>query len=265
MGIRYNLIFPKNKQTEFISNAINLIGSERKLAKITNIPKSCISDYHREKVNISEKRALKIVSVARNLASYLSFVNKIPADWGRVKGGKNCVLIKIQKGLLEENLKKMHKASSQKMKLWHRELKRNNRKFYYNMQYERFKKIGGYKLKTLRGEKVRNFLEKDVADVLFKNNINYQYEPYLEIKNHVFFPDFILTEEKIIVEVTYWRGFQNANKLKRKIKLYEQLGYKAVCVIPTDIQKFYKCITKFIVSTPHELVESARVAQTATC
>ncbi len=99
-------------------------------------------------------------------------------------------------------------------------MKENNPEEYYLIQYSRFKKVGDYKLFTLNGEKVRNSLEKDVADILNKNGIKYSYEPLVRVKDRFFFPDFLIND-KIILECTMWRGSDKAVKLKEKIKEHQ--------------------------------------------
>ncbi len=260
--MEFHLKFPKRKQREFISTATSLLGGERKLAKLTGIPKASISHYRTEMYNIPESRAVKIAEIT-NLYKYLKIAKKTPANWGQIKGGKRCLDKKRSNGTLDRNIKKMHHTMSKRMKFWHATMKKKNKEFYYQLQYERFKKVSrGYKYKTLQGEKVRNWLEKDVANILFNKKISYRYEPFMDCGKRIFFPDFVLDNHNLIVEVSYWKGYQKAYKLKRKIKHYKKLGYNVVCVIPKGVQKFYKCINSFIISTPKELIEKARVAQT---
>ena len=67
-------------------------------------------------------------------------------------------------------------------------MKKTNPEEYYISQYEKFKKIGEYKYVTNNGEKVRNILEKEVADILKNHKIKYEYEPYINVKNKAFSP-----------------------------------------------------------------------------
>ena len=96
-------------------------------------------------------------------------------------------------------------------------MKMENPKKYYMMQYEKFKRIGGYKYRTNNGEKVRNELEKEVANLLKKNKIEYEYEPLIKSDNKYFFPDFLINN-KIILECTAWRGEAKAYKLKELLQ-----------------------------------------------
>ena len=136
-------------------------------------------------------------------------------------------------------------------------MKKNNPEEYYILQYNRFKKIGGYKYKTKRGELVRNNFEKSAADILYNLNINYQYEPLVKSNNKYFFPDFLINN-KIIVECTMWKGEVKAYKLKDKIK-YLSDNYKVFILIPKDLYSYYRILDNHLVLG---LDEFASVAQT---
>ncbi|MEO5355607.1 MAG: hypothetical protein H7835_20740, partial [Magnetococcus sp. XQGC-1] len=55
------------------------------------------------------------------------------------------------------------------LKTWHSKMKKQDPEKYHIIQYERFKKIGNYKLLTKNKEKVRNKLEQEVANILKKS------------------------------------------------------------------------------------------------
>lgn len=95
---------------------------------------------------------------------------------------------------------------------------------------------------------MRNKLEKEVFDFLHLENINFQYEPCLRIKEHVFFPDFLLGN--VIIECTFWNNStkERLDYLKTKIKSYEAASYHVVFFIPKNCRKFYKEIDSFVVS-----------------
>jgi hypothetical protein len=133
-----------------------------------------------------------------------------------------CYKIKVKNGTFKKNLEKMLEKSSKKLSEWHKKMKKISKKQYFITQYERFKKTGQYKYFTKKGEKVRNELEKQVADFLFDLKKNYAYEPYIDSNNKVFFPDF-LVGDKTIIECTMWKGYDKATKLKRKISNLERL------------------------------------------
>ena len=80
------------------------------------------------------------------------------------------VILKKENGTFTKQLKKAQKSGIEKIKEWHKKMKRENPKEYHLIQYEKFKKIYGYKFTTVKGEKVRNKFEKDVADKLTELN-----------------------------------------------------------------------------------------------
>ena len=143
------------------------------------------------------------------------------------------------------------------MKEWHKSMKNNNPKEYYLIQYSRFKKIGKYKYTTKNGEKVRNILEKQIADILKELKVNYEYEPLINVKNKYFFPDFLINKN-IIIECTMWKGENKAYKLRDKINALKE-RYKIYIVIPKNLYTYYKVLNKYLIKGLDEFV---LVAQT---
>jgi len=133
-------------------------------------------------------------------------------------------------------------------------MKENSPEEYYLLQYSKFKKIGGYKYKTKRGEKVRNNFEKQVADILDK--LKYEYEPLIKIGKRYFFPDFLINK-KIIIECTEWKGEIKAHKLKKKLK-YLKKEYKVFVVIPKDLYRYYKILNKDLIKGLDKFVPVAQ-------
>ena len=85
------------------------------------------------------------------------------------------------------------------------------------------------KYATENGDMVRSKSEKIIADILFKHNIPYVYEPALKLNGHVWFPDFaVLNVRKR--KTIYWEHFglisdsEYAEKNMRKILEYEEQG-----------------------------------------
>jgi hypothetical protein len=193
-----------------------------------------------------EKRAIKQENLNK-LMNYLKLsikeediIEKLPDNWKQIIGGKKCVEAKKKNGTFEKQIISMRSKNSydsEHLRLWHRNMKRNNPQEYYTVQYERFKKIGGYKFLTENGEKVRNKLEKETADFLRKNGFEYKYEPLIKADNKYFFPDFLINN-KIIIECTEWRGFDKAIKLKNKIRHLEK-EYKVYVLIPKALKRYY--------------------------
>ena len=122
-----------------------------------------------------------------------------------------------------------------------------------NFRYEKFKKIGGYKLTILNGVKVRNALEKTIGDFLCISNIKFRYEPYININQNCYFPDFLI--DKVIIEVTEWNrpSKSKINRLNNKIRAYLSGGYKVYFFIPFKSRNFYKELQCPVISTVSEL------------
>jgi len=135
-------------------------------------------------------------------------------------------------------------------------MKKERPEEYYQIQYNNFKKIGEYKYQTKKGEKVRNILEKQIADILNKMNIEYKYEPLIKSNNKYFFPDF-LVNKNIIIECTMWKGETKAYKLKEKIKNLEK-DYKIFVIIPKTLYSYYKILDNYLIKGLDEFVPIAQ-------
>jgi len=246
----------RGKLRDITSKAMKKAGNIYKLEKITKISSSALSDYHTEKRDINSKN-LEILTRYLNISiPKKDIIRTLPNNWKQIKGGKNCVRIKKQKGTFERDLIMARKENSKKLREWHKNMKKNNPEEYYKIQYSRFKKVGEYKLKTKNGEKVRNKLEKETADILNKMGIGYEYEPLVKAGNKYFFPDFLLNN-KIIIECTMWRGTDKAIKLKEKIK-YLKKKYKVYVIIPKPLNKYYKILNNHLILGLDEFVPVAQ-------
>jgi len=235
------------EQKKLVSRCIKKAGSERKLSKTLLIPNLSIYFYKNELRKMPEERFIKFLQFLNlNVNNELKKVKFLPNNFRQKKGGMMCYRIKVKNGTFKKNLKKMLEKSSKKLSDWHKKMKKKSKKQYFIAQYERFKKVGQYKYFTERGERVRNELEKQVADFLFDLKKNYKYEPYIESNNNVFFPDF-LVENKTIIECTMWRGYDKATKLKRKILNLEKSGFKIIVFIDPKVTKFYKSIKNYTI------------------
>lgn len=243
----------KEKQKELISSAIKKAGSYRQLSKILKIPRSSIERYI-DSETIPEKRFNELINFLE--IKNKEIVNRFNDNWKQIRGGKKTVTVKKSKGTYKKDLENAQRKGAIKLKEWHRKMKKDNPKKYYLIQYSKFKKIGGYKYKTDRGEKVRNKFEKDVADILNKLGIKYQYEPLLNIDDKYFFPDFLI-DRKIIVEATAWKGKIKAYKLRDKIKELEK-KYEVYVVIPKNLYSYYKILNNHLVLGLDEFVPVAQ-------
>ena len=124
------------------------------------------------------------------------------------------------------------------------------------VQYSRFKKVGGYKYQTNRGEKVRNLFEKKIADILNMLKLNYEYEPLVNIGNKYFFPDFVI-DKKIVIECTAWKGHQKAYKLREKINVLKE-KYKVFVVIPKNLYSYYEILNSYLILGLEDFVPVAQ-------
>lgn len=248
--------FKEGKQKEIVQKAIIKAGSERALSKITAIPKISIYKYKFEITNIPDDRLKKLsnfLGVSEEILEE-SILIKLDRNWGRIKGGVNCVAKKIKNGTLANEIEKLRHISSKRMKKWHKNMKENHPKHYHIWQYERFKKVGRGYLYYLDNEiPVRNLLEKKIGDYLIQECIAFEYEPYINVNGKAYFPDFKVGLK--LIEVTSWThpGNDRITKLNKKIKDYGDEGFEIVLFIPKQARKFYKEINGSIVSTLPEL------------
>ena len=240
---------PKGAQQNLITLAVKKAGSERKLSVLIGIPKSSIFDYKSEHVNIPNSRFNLIVNFLGISAKTFN-LEYLPNNWGQSKGGLNCVKKKIKDGSLYKELEKARKKTKG-IAAWHAYMKHNEPEKYHILQYEHFKHVGKYKFKTLRGELVRNKLEKEIADFLHKKSINYLYEPLIKGAKHYYFPDFQINS--LIIECTAWKGPTKSYSLKKKIKDLNSTGFRVYVFVPPELQHFYKAIDSYLIGSLDEL------------
>ena len=99
---------------------------------------------------------------------------------------------------------------------------------------------------TLRGELVRSYSEKVIADWLFRRGIRYAYErPVFDSRGRrVGVPDFYLPDFGLYVE--YWglvgkdRGYKE--RMSRKMKRYLRNGVGVVSLYPNDLRDLSSAI-----------------------
>lgn len=156
------------------------------------------------------------------------------------KGGLKTVELHRSNGRLNQILELARKKNSIVLAAWHRKMKTQNPAEYYAIQYFRFKKVGKYKLRSVRGEWVRNDLEKQVADFLFEQKIEYAYEPCVKVANRCVFPDFVIGKK--VVECTAWKGDSKKPSLERKIIELSKAGFEVVLVVPESLKAAYSGI-----------------------
>lgn len=245
-------ILKKGKLREIIKIALEKAGSFRKLEKEVKIPKSCLFVYNLEKRAIKNIYFDKLINYLKISIPKEDIVEELPDNWKQIKGGKNCVDKKKKNGTFEKQMEKCRNSNPESLRLWHKKMKEKNIQEYYLIQYSRFKKIGNYKFLTNNNEKVRNKLEKDVADVLKSLGIVYEYEPLVNAGGKHFFPDFLINK-KIIIECTEWRGFDKAIKLQNKINFLKK-KYKVYVVIPKTLKRYYETLNNYLVLGSENLI-----------
>lgn len=244
----------KNQET-ILRKAIKKSGSYRALAKNLSMPLSTISRY--VKGAVMPKENFNSIMRFLDIKNKEDLINETFADnFRQIIAGKKCVLNKKKKGTFEKDMKHIRKFSSKKLKKWHKFMKKNKPKEYYSLQYSRFKKIGGYKYKTKKGERVRNAFEKRTADILTNLGIDYEYEPLVKVGNKYFFPDFLI-KKRIIIECTAWRGETKAYQLKEKLN-HLQREYQVFVVIPKALYRYYKILNKNLITGLDDFVPVAQ-------
>jgi DNA helicase-4 len=68
---------------------------------------------------------------------------------------------------------------------------------------------------TLRGEKVKSKSERDIADWLYRHNIDYLYEPEVTLKDFPFKPDFFLPQADLYIEHISDKSYKTSDKEKQ--------------------------------------------------
>jgi hypothetical protein len=248
---------------EIINTSFKKVKDVKKFAKKIRIPKSTLYLYRNEKRLISEKNLKKLQEFTNIQIQEEDIAKKFPDNWKQIIGGKKCTEKKRINNTLNTQLEKARKKISfeKSAKAWHIRMKRDNPDEYHMIQYERFKKIGGYKFITKKGEKVRNLLEKQTADILFDNKIEYKYEPMIRFNKKYFFPDFLI-KPYIIIECTAWRGFDKATKLRNKIDCLKG-KYRVFVLIPKALNNYYKILNNHLVLGLDEFVPLAQTFRDA--
>jgi len=239
----------KASQEDLIKEALEKAGSFRKLSKITKIPRASLNRYKISE-SIPKERFEQIIKfLGKNIKEIKT--EDLEDNWKQKRGGKNCVIFKKKKGTFKNDLKKAQKSGAKKLKSWHQMMKLTEPRKYQELQHSKFKKIKQYK--TKKGEKVRTQLERQIANELYKLNINYEYEPLIKIGKKYFFPDFLINK-KIIIECSSLKGETKAYKLKEKIKHLEK-SYKIFVVIPKNLHSYYKILDNYLIKKIEELAK----------
>lgn len=255
MQVMY-FVLKKGILKSIVEKAAKKAGSMQELTRITKIAKSNLYIYKAETRPIKDKKLDILLSITEDSIKEKEIKEILPDNYKQIKGGKNCVKSKKKNGTFEKQIRRARKGASKQLKKWHHDMKINHPEEYYNKQYSRFKKIAGYKFITLNGEKVRNSFERDVANILSKFKIKYEYEPLINKGDRYFFPDFLINN-KIIIECTMWRGTDKAIKLAKKIEALKG-KYEIYVVIPKALNKYYQIVNNHLVLGLDEFVPLAQ-------
>jgi len=98
---------------------------------------------------------------------------------------------------------------------------------------------------TLRGEKVRSKSERYIADWLYRHNIDYVYEPIIDLKDFEFKPDFFIPEIN-----TYIEHVSNLSKgTKDKEEQFDLAGhtlFKTYENMTRNINDFYTALERIV-------------------
>lgn len=81
----------------------------------------------------------------------------------------------------------------------------------YTTPYNRYAK----NYTTLNGTKVRSKSEQYIADWLFRHNIDFKYEPYVNFRDFGFKPDFFIPEANLYIEHVSDKSYPITNKKKQ--------------------------------------------------
>jgi len=235
-------------------------GSIRLMAKKVDIPKTSLYAYMNEERSIPFEKLNRICLYLDQPFPQKHIRKILSSNWRQREGGQKCVLLKKENGSYETQLHSCQVKGIQKLKKWHKEFKERSPELYYDFLAENLRKAGGYKLITHKGELVRNSLEKDVADYLFSQNISYQYEPKIIIDGHIFFPDFFIPSQNLIIECTMWRGSEKAFELNQKRLLLEK-KYIFIVIIPKSLYRYYETLGSCLIRGIEEFVPVAQTFQ----
>lgn len=235
----------REKILEFLSKAAKKAGSQNKAADEIGINKKDMWNFRIKNRSIPKKKLNLILEYIGEELCKEDVIEELPDNWKQMLGGRNCVKKKKEDGTLNEQLKESRGKLKQTLSDWHKKMKKKSLQRYYKIQYNRFKKVADYKFNTENGERVRNSLERDVANILIRLGKVYQYEPLVRAKKSYFFPDF-LVEDKTVIECTMWRGYDKAIKLREKINLLKS-RFKVHVVIPEKLIKYYEPIKENLI------------------
>jgi hypothetical protein len=120
------------------------------------------------------------------------------------------------------------------------------------MLFERPEKGYPKNFETMKGDMVRSVSEAYIANFLWKNHVNYQYEKPLILAGYTIKPDFYLFEYHFYVEFwgmlnqknpQYWKSF------RWKVEMYEKFQIKFLPLVPEDLPYLKKVFRDKLLAT----------------
>jgi len=86
-------------------------------------------------------------------------------------------------------------------------------------------------LETKSGTLVRSTYERRCADLLTKNDIEFQYEPLMLLGGHQFRPDFYLPIHNLFIEICGYSHMPHyRRRMSEKMNVYKKYDLKAVFI-----------------------------------
>jgi hypothetical protein len=141
-------------------------------------------------------------------------ITKKSENWGCVIGGKR----KYKLYGLKINQRQLIKGGQNGMLALRRKFSKSEwKKVSHIAALMGAKSKTGFRRKVIgpKGEKMFNSLEKEVAEILLKLNVDYEYEKILKIKNNYIIPDFLILAN-ILIECTYWSFVKDKSRILKK-------------------------------------------------
>lgn len=240
-------IFTKEKQRELLLLAKDLLSiSWREMAEKLNVGYTTLRDWRDERYSICYEAFQKIAEMRPQCNAFQDFILDLKEDnWGRQLGGVGAKKKKL--GFFDLKYAKERRLWRSKggrigLRKWHKTMKTDKPNEYRKMQQQKLKQSLKYKYEY-RGQKYRNLLELDVAEILTENCIRFEYEPLLTCGSKFYFPDFRI--DNVIIECTFWHDIkQRAKELRQKIDDYLKLKISHIIIVtfPKYVDEYSKLI-----------------------
>jgi len=226
------ILFAKGKQEYFLKEMMkNLNLSQRKFANKIGVSRRTLRNWLDGTYLLPENIFQRCFVILPEIKFNVNFIiTKLPSNWGMIKGGK-------VRSKMKTNLNMKIRA-----------------KGFQDANLKTIKK------KTLgpKGERMYNFAEKRIAEILLSNKIKYQYEPLMRFGKNYAFPDFLANN--IIIERC---GYSDWNiywiRVKKKFQLYDKyFPGKTIMVVPPKnfkiaLRKVAKYVKNIIIIKENEL------------